>query len=417
MPRKLSVPWLEAYLKFVEDTEAPENYRYWAGISALSTTLKRNVHIKRGFIDVFSNQYIVLVGPPGIGKGTAMNPAIELVREANVAHYMEDRITAERATELLAAGFQSNIPNSSGGINMSQHHCATAVAPELSIFLGASEWMLQFLCTLWDKNKFTYDTKKTKAIVIDGLCFGMLGACTPDYIRRINRDAMAAVAGGFTSRTIFVFANKKGASNPWPDPISQTLKDPLVEDLRNIALLRGEFSFEKGAKDLFIDFYTKNDLNIDEFETEVLINFRARMWTHVMKHAMVLSISERDDLIITEEHMRKSIHEILTIFKSLDVTFRGVGESDLAEATRKVMDFIERKGICSRAEILRANYRHITDEDLSRVLITLKTIDFCFESMRGNTPYYTYNKKFNVTQGLTNLGGNNGSGNPGAGKP
>lgn len=399
----LQEPWLEAYLKYVSETEAPEAYRYWAGVSAISTTLKRNIKIQRGFIDVFANQYICLVGPPGVGKGTAMNPAVELVREANVAHYMEDRVTAERATELLAAGFPYTRPNPNGGVNMGTDHCATAVAPELSIFLGASEWMLQFLCTLWDKNKFTYDTKKGKTTVIDNLSFGLLGACTPDYIRKINKDVYAAVAGGFTSRTIFVFASKKGKTIAWPDPNISGLKDPLIHDLRLISQLQGDMKFSNHAKDMFIDFYKNNDVGVDDFETEVLANFRARMWSHVMKHAMVLSVSERDDLEIHETQMTRAIDEVTKVFTSLDVTFRGVGESDLAENIDRIMKFIEGKGVCTRSAIMRANFRHITDEDLTRVLYTLCSIGFCTEFTSGSSMTYKHNKNFKAAQAAKNV--------------
>lgn len=398
MPRTLNKPWLEAYLEYVSETEAPSKYRLWSGISALSSSLKRKVFVKRGMLKIFANQYIVLVGPPGVGKGTAMTPAIELVREANTAHFIEDRATAERIQEILANGFPQ-IQTLGGGMNITgTDHSATAVAPELSIFLGASDWSLQFLCTLWDKSEFTYDTKKSKTVIIKENCFGLLGACTPDYIRKLNKDAMAAVAGGFTSRTIFCFAAKKEKTIVWPQGNSLALKQPLVDDLRHISQLHGEMQWTKESRDLFADFYTQNEDETDEFESEVLMNFRARMWSHVVKAAMVLSISEGDDLIIKPRHVTTAINMVHEVFATLDITFRGVGESDLSEATDRIMRFIEKKGKCTRAEIMRFNYRHITDEDLERVLSTLKTIRFITEGFTGSSPIYTFNSKFYDSQ-------------------
>lgn len=413
MSRKLSEPWLDKYLEYVSETEAPDNYRYWCGISALATTLKRSVYVSRGaHLKIYPNHYIILVGPPGVGKGTAMNPAIELIKEANVAHYMEDRISAEKAVENLANGFMA--PHAHGGtLNMGKDHCATAVASELSIFLSTSDWMLPLLCTMWDRNEFCYDTKKNGQITIKGLSFGLLGGCTPDYIRRINRDVMAAVAGGFTARSIFSWASKKGKTIAWPDTDVSALRDPLINDLRHIAqTCHGEFAFTPAAKKKFIEFYEDNDAaNVDEseFESEVLTNFRARMWSHVVKLAMILSISRSDDLIIELEDLDKAIKEIWDVFKSLDVTFRGVGESDLVEAMDRVMQFIEQKGTCSRSAIMRYNYRHITDEDLTRVLITLTGMGFCIEKTQGRDYVYTYNPAFKQQAAAKQQGAKSGS--------
>jgi len=210
--RQLQGSWLDNYMDYTSDDEAPEIFKFWCAISALSSSLKRRVFLRRGKIKVYPNQYIVLVGPPGSGKGNAMRPAIELVREANSANMLKDRVTAEKVAELLAGYFQSPQTNSNGTLHMGVDHCATAVAPELSVFLSASDWYLQFLCQLWDENEFQYNTKKGGLQVIKDNCFGLLAACTPDYIRKINKDNMAAIGGGFTSRTIFAFASKKGKS-------------------------------------------------------------------------------------------------------------------------------------------------------------------------------------------------------------
>jgi hypothetical protein len=392
--------WLEAYLEYVAETESPDIYRFWAGVSAISTTLKKSVFVKRGHhLKIFPNHYIVLVGPPGIGKGTAMNPAINLVKKANVAHYMEDRISAEKAIENLANGFQATKSQGST-LALGKDHCATAVAAELSLFLSTSDWILPLLCTMWDRNEFTYDTKKNGNQQIKDLSFGLFGGCTPQYIREVNKDAQAAIASGFTARTVFAWASKKGQTIAWPENDPSALEDPLVNDLRYISQnLMGEFSFSKDAKKTFIEFYEEMDSSQTEaeFDAEVLTNFRARMWSHVTKLAMILAVAENDVLIIEKHHIDQAILHIRQVYKDLDITFRGVGESTLVEAMERIMAFIETRGVCTRREIMRHNYRHITDEDLTRVLITLSGMGFCFETTQGKDFKYMYNKNFKAS--------------------
>src|SRR5690348_16021588 len=156
MPRKLKKPWLEAYLDYVKETENPANYNLWAGISVLSASLKRKVWIYRNFVQYFPNQYIILVGPPGIGKGSAIHPAIALAKEAQTVNYLSDRITAEKIVDKLAAGF-SCLTIVGGSAMPVMEHTATILAKELPVFLGSSDWMHSLLCQLWDENEFEYE--------------------------------------------------------------------------------------------------------------------------------------------------------------------------------------------------------------------------------------------------------------------
>lgn len=377
------------YQEYTAESESPRNYNFWCGVSAISTVMKRKIYFQRGFFKIFPNQYIILVGPPGVGKGTAMNPAIDLVKEAGNAHYLADRLSAEKIIDILASGFSITQATVTGGFQLGKESCATITAAEASILLTASDWMLPLLCTFWDKNEFDYQTKSGGSQLIKNLSVGLLGGCTPDYIRKLNVDSMAAVASGFTSRTIFVFANEKHKSIAWPDMTkANSLTDDLVEDLKYIGNLSGEMKFEPLAKALFISFY--NNIKVDDFESEVIVNFKARMWSHVVKAAMVLSISEDDSLIIKEEHISKSIQLVETVLNTLDVTFRAVGESPIAEAQDRIMRFIEKKGVCTRSEIIRSNWRHVTDEDLTRIMTVLKAIHFVTEKMIGNTIQYTH---------------------------
>jgi len=378
MPRKLRKPWLESFLELKETLSAPPQFKYWAGISAIASSLKKNVWIKREY-KIYPNQFVVLVGPPGIGKGLSIDACVDLVREAGTANYIPDRITAEKMLQKLETGFTrmvaapSPTPGMSANIVSIGDKSCTIVSGELQIFLTASEWMIPLLCEIWNKGTFSYETKNKGSISATDLCVSLIGGCVPEYIKDVARDSTAFITSGFSSRCIFVFANSRVQSDAWPEeaPTVGQLQADVVEDLKYISNLKGEFKLTDDAMLVWKNYHRKIS-QASEFDSDIVYNFKSREISHVLKLAMVLSISEGDSLRIDQKHLLNAISLIDTVRNQLDIAFRSVGESPLAAALDRIQRFVELRGAVTINEIHKANMRHVTFEDLNRILISLE---------------------------------------------
>lgn len=389
MPRLLNEPWLTAYMRYVADTENPTSFNLWSGISALSSSLKRNVYIWYHNIKFFPNQYIILIGPPGLGKGSAIKPAAYLAKEAGVTNYLSDRITAEKIIEKLAQGFTHPVIQISAnnvGALVTTEHTACILAKELPVFLGSSDWMHSLLCQLWDENEFEHQTKNKGSQFIKDMCVSLLGGCVPDYLRKLTKDALAPVTGGFTARCIFVYSTKKAQliSEGWgaPNGTKSQLTHDLIEDLKHISRVEGEVFLTDEAKVIWDMMYGAYGVGGD-FESDALANFKSRIPSHVIKCALTLSLSEDDSLRITATQLTNAIALIEQVRDNVDITFRAVGESPLAVAQDRVMKFIEARGKCSVKEILKYNHRHMTQEQLSSIIMALESIEYCRTTWQG----------------------------------
>lgn len=379
MARLLKKPWLEAYLEYIDGTENPTDFNLWSGISAIAASLKRRVYIWRNFVQYFPNQYIVLVGPPGIGKGASIHPVTDIVNEAGTVNFLSDKITAERIIQKLADGFTKVAPsaNTNGGlttVSFQQDHTATILSKELPVFLSSSEWLHALLCQLWDEHSFEYETKNKGSYKITEMCVGMLAGCVPEFIRMLSRDSMAPITGGFTARTIFVYATDKSRLIPggWGKPIQNItqLKAELVNDLSHIASLQGEMVLDKQALALWDSKYKEHNAKGD-FDSDVSTNFKSRLSSHIIKTAIAVSVSESDNLYVTESQLQRAITLIERIRDKIDIVFRSIGESPLAVSQDRVISFLQMRGVASREEILRYNYRHMTDEQLTAIILVL----------------------------------------------
>lgn len=435
MPRRaLSKNWILAYNEAISKiSEAPGQYNIWAAIAVVSAVLKNHVRLARGPYVVNPNQYIILVGPPGVGKGTAIHPAFDIPKKLGLINTISDRVTAQKIVERLSIGFDappkiiygttnghgnSHIPNSppviGGGIfNTSgsptiiatRESAATIMSSELQTLLSSSEWMTQFLCDAWDRKDFEYDTKNKGTHFIKDMCVSMIGACVPAYIQSINKSAEAAVNGGFTARAVFVYADAKAKDIVWPKSLEESAGAEFIkkleDDLITISNIEGEFSFNGEAKALFENFYLKSPhVQPAESDSDVMRYFKSRAHVHFFKVAMAFSASRTDDRIIDRLDTILAIDLIKQVQANLDRAFRGVGNSPLAEATQKILNYVERMGAASRKQILKHNYMHVTNDDLTRVIYTLCEMGSIREDSVGGQKLYVYceaNKTVNTT--------------------
>lgn len=402
MGRILKKSWHEAFAECVSPhSDAPDNFIIWSALSLIGATLKDNVWFEYGTYTIYPNLFIILVAPPGIGKGTAMNIIENMIEETEpnrLVNTLSDRITAEKILIRIADGWAKapSIKNQQLVIGAMDHSCL-CFSTELRVLLGASEWMLEFLEEAWSKTKYDNETKNKGSVFIKEMCFSLLAASVPDFLRNVNREAKMVISGGFTSRCLFIYADAPSKDLPWPEPLkdnkrSKALYDDLVADLKTISVMSGKFSVDASAKILFENFLKLNRQLAAKEYSEAVLNSRARIKANTLKLAMVFSASRGDSLIINQVDMVNAIVEITKVIERLGKLFRGAGEGMDTATSARVQEFIEKCGRTTEKEIYRALHAHINSpETLNRILYVLETIGFCTKSS-GVPIYYQHVK-------------------------
>ncbi len=284
MARVLKKAWHESFYDCMEPhTDAPNNFITWSALSLIGATLKNNVYLKIGTYTLFPNQFIVLVAPPGIGKGTAMNMVKGIIDETKpnpLVNTLSDRITAERIIERIADGWQAAPSIIGAQLSMGKiDHNVMLFSEELRVLLGASEWMLTFLEVAWSQSTFDYQTKNKGSVSITSMCCSLLAASVPDFLRNVNHEASMVITGGFSSRCLFIYAEAPSKDLPWPEPLennkqSKASYDKLVVDLKEIANLRGEYRVDTSARIRLETFLKKNRVDSQRDDSEAVANFQ-----------------------------------------------------------------------------------------------------------------------------------------------
>src|SRR5512137_2600270 len=145
MIRKLP-DFLTTYLEFTKKSEPPTNYHIWTCLSVIAAAMQRKCYLRWGFKTFYPNLYIVLIGPSGCRKGTAMTIAKDLIRQVNGISVTSESVTREALIRDMRECVNQYVDPSDG---LPHYHSSISVfSEELAVFLGQQN--TKFLADLTD---------------------------------------------------------------------------------------------------------------------------------------------------------------------------------------------------------------------------------------------------------------------------
>ena len=157
------------------------------------------------------------------------------------------------------------------------------------------------------------------------------------------------IGGGFTSRTVFVYADKKAQHIAYPDDFVPTdmaeTERKLVEDLTRISReIAGPYTLTPEAKEWgrawYAEHYSMRSANLDP---ERFGGYIARKQTHIHKLAMVLAASESNALTIRREHLEIAYTMLTDLEPDMQFVFSKIGRSDVSLHIERLVNYVHSK--------------------------------------------------------------------------
>jgi hypothetical protein len=204
----------------------------------------------------------------------------------------------------------------------------------------------------------------------------ILGATTPNWIEIAMKQL--GVGGGMTSRTIFVYASRKGNHIPVTrmKAFNPTLRAELINDLAVIKQMAGSFQVSSAADKSYADWYEGRYLET-RIDDDRFASYWERLPSMVIKVAMIVSASKRDDMIITDTDIINSIGMFENIHPEMPQAFGGLGYNILGSQTEMVRNLLREKGQLAKSQIMHTLRMHLSDWDYGRVRNSLVSERFC----------------------------------------
>jgi len=336
--------WLSAYLDYSEPMEAPRHLRFWCWVSAIAGALRRKVWIDQAYFKWYANFYICLVAPPGIvSKSTTVSVAMSLLRQVPDIQFGPDVVTWPA---LLGAFAETTCTFQHADMEYIMSPLTLESSEFGNLLNTQDKEMVDLLVSLWDGKAGVFEkrTKHSGNDKIENPWINLIACTTPSWIAGNFPEYM--IGGGFTSRTLFVYADSKSKYVAYPGmhvpPDMDKRAASLVNDLTHISQnLAGPFTLTHEAirwgEAWYRRHYSTTPINLD---ADRFGGYIARKQTHIHKLAMILSASSSDDMTIRPEHLEVAAQMVTDLEPDMQFVFNKIGKSQVSQHVEKLVGYV-----------------------------------------------------------------------------
>ena len=319
--RKLG-SWIEAFLEYTEILPSPPLLRKWAAIAYVAAAMERKIWVRSMGSNLYPNLFTFLVGPPGVGKGVALNAGERILRSVPDLMVGPTDMTAASLIDALNESVRRILLK--GDPPYVEFNAMTVVCRELGVLIPA--WDMGLMNNLTDiYDGFQIEQKrrgKELKIKIPYPQINLLGACTPSYLGQTM--PVGAWDQGFISRSILVYSGDRTSPDPFAEdtrPSTQMYND-LLHDLKCISSEYGQLKFTLPATTAIRAWI---DHGCCPEPTHLrLKSYNARRTAHLLKLCMIASLSRRSDYIINLDDYSEALNWLIEVESYMPDVFKAM---------------------------------------------------------------------------------------------
>ena len=377
--------FMSTYMEYTRIHEAPEEFHFACGLTCLSLASHGARYLEFEHYQVFPNLYTLLLAKTAeCRKGGATGIARGIAEEAELINIES---MSEKITE---AGLWMQ-----GEENVSVYGNSTVFvfADELSVALSKHEayaGLVPFLTRFYESRRGTY-TKKTASAgtvaLINPFIVTLMATTPTDFSSIIPA---AASGTGFAPRLFIIFQDAPKAKIAYPKAPSG-LRRNIVTDLKTIAAACDPrepkvYALSSRANTWYKDWYESRNPRPEDPELD---GWYGRKHTNLLKVALLLAMSESDDLLLDIKHLEMSLAIVEKIEMNLARAYALLGQIPIALHGSRIMDQLLRRGKwLTRSELQHLNSSKMRSPELSEALYGLEVEGKLVREVEGTITYY-----------------------------
>ncbi len=355
---------INEFLSILDDTESPRDFLTWALIAAAGALIGRNAVLKSGpMFTVTGNLFVILLGPAGVRKSSAINLVKGFLGGMTLNHGPTDTGGQRHGIMSALSGLRRHVPHMLHkdaskippiSMMMTQARASNDMVffePELGRLMGMGSYeMADFFVDLWDGEDIDYQTKAGETVLRSPLV-SLLSATTPSSLAKILPDN--AAGHGILSRMLFIYSDSRHKDVPLPPLQPEEWYERRARFTDRLAWIdsnRFNFGLTADARSTYEALYrfipTLNDPRLEHYKER-----RAIM---LLKVAMALA-ALRNDVMIIESDVRLS-HELLALAEpNMSRALEYFGRNKAFQGRMIIIQFLRANaGGCTKAELIAA---------------------------------------------------------------
>jgi len=377
--------FISDYLKYARASESPKSFHIWTALGMLSTVAQRKVWIDYGLAgEIYPNLYVILVSPPGRArKGGALKIGKKFLRTIDV-DLGPKSTTKARLIEAMSK--QSDVFELNG---VAYTHSSYSIwSDELGSLLAKNDQdLLDIITDLYDcDDEWRYETKGQGIHRGKNVWLSLQAATTPGWLA--GKFGQTVVDGGLSSRTIHIVETEAGKKNGWPLPTEEEKKlfDKIVHDLTHISKLCGPINVPRETREWFVNWY---ETKVDPLSSYAhMMHYYSRKHVLVLKVAILLSMAESDNMIMSIQHVKDAIGLLEQVEIKMEGAFGGIGKSKVAEEAHTILTIIKEHGSISRSELRRLTVSSVAPDDFDKIIEMILSAKLISVKGDGMEAYY-----------------------------
>lgn len=301
----------EKWQHLTKDLEAPQRFLDFAFYFAISAALERRVFFGDPARALYCNQYIMLVGPPGLGKGVSMREANHLLKKHDfrlpdnspiidrntkqprkLFYQLPSAVTFEK----LAFDFaDATVPYLRADGSIYAHASGYFLLEELSSLFrkNKSEDVARFLLNLYDNEPFDYKTRHHGTAEIKNGCLNLLTGFTHDFLRSAEENGL--LGEGLFSRSLLVVEERpRQIKFHYSDLTADQLQcqTDLQNHLKSLSRIYGRIKESAETHEWLEEWWAEEFEHLLAFGDDKLMKFFSRRKVQMMKLAAAIHFSE-----------------------------------------------------------------------------------------------------------------------------
>lgn len=333
--------FIDEFIRYTEGRGSPVLYRKWTAIFLMAAVMERKAWITTSKGQLFPNQYIILVGPAGVGKSLCTTIANQLIEEIRTPetplHLAPTSVTKASLIDRLAEA-ERRIVRPTETPAVSSFNSLIIVPNEFGVFLPS--WEAEFmnvLTDLWDCGRYAESrrTRDTK-IEIPHTQLNLLSATTPQQLVSLLPEG--AWEQGFMSRVLLAFSAEMVHTDLFAElDFDGKIYANLLTHLRRVYKLWGEFSVTDDVKEAINAWASQGGPPIPSHPK--LTSYRMRRVAHLLKLCIIAAAATDSEKIITLDNFSEALDWLVELEAFIPDIFKSMKTGGDARAIEECWHF------------------------------------------------------------------------------